>query len=115
MMKDVASLQKEKRKDLTRRDINMIEFSSIVELSGNAQWEAVDDEAVVLNMKNSHYYSLNEVGKFIWEKIDGNATLSDILDQIMETYEVDTESARQDLSDIIDELLKEGLLSIKEG
>ncbi len=32
-------------------------------------------------------YTLNEVGKFIWERIDGERTVRDIIDAVKDEYE----------------------------
>jgi len=54
--------------------------------------------------------SLNEVGAFIWELIDGEKSLGDIQGLISREYEVDEETARSDLLELIADLEKMGAI-----
>ncbi len=49
-------------------------------------------------------YTLNPMGAFIWEKLDGGVTLSDIQNAIVEEYATDPETAAADLLEFISEL-----------
>lgn len=51
-------------------------------------------------------YVLNEVGALIWESIDGKKGIDEILDRILETYDVERETAKDDLSSFINQLIK---------
>ncbi|MBI5893820.1 MAG: PqqD family protein [Deltaproteobacteria bacterium] len=51
-------------------------------------------------------YVLNEVGALIWEFIDGKRALDEILDSIIEAYDVERETAKNDLLSFINQLLK---------
>jgi hypothetical protein len=42
-------------------------------------------------------YTTNEAGRYIWELIDGERTVRDILDAILEEFEVSREEAEADL------------------
>lgn len=42
-------------------------------------------------------YTTNEVGRYIWELIDGERTVGAILDAIVATFEVSREEAEADL------------------
>ncbi len=60
-------------------------------------------------------FSLNEVGGFIWELIDGQRNLSEILNAILEEHKVVEETARADLLSLIAELEKLGAISRADG
>jgi len=92
----------------------MIELSTIFEQIPDTPWNTVEDEAVILNMESGHYYTLNEVGRFVWENIDGINALSNILQSILDTYKTGEEEAKEDLLQIVEELLKEKLIRKKE-
>jgi hypothetical protein len=70
----------------------------------------LDGEAVLLNLENGMYYSLNRVGTMIWELCDGAHTLADILEKVCENFEVEEEQAKHDLLAISSELLQQKLL-----
>jgi hypothetical protein len=49
-------------------------------------------------------YTMNGVGAFIWENLDGRATLADLQAAIVEQYKVDPEAAAADLLEFVQEL-----------
>lgn len=49
-------------------------------------------------------YTLNETGAFIWEQIDGEKTVRDLIKAVVEEYNTDTETATADLMEFIDEM-----------
>ena len=51
-------------------------------------------------------YTLNETGAFIWEHINGENSVEDIINVMMEEYEVDFITASDDLFSFIDEMSK---------
>ena len=51
-------------------------------------------------------YTLNETGAFIWEQIDGKKNLMEIIDNLVEEYDVDHESASRDVSEFVDNMTK---------
>ena len=49
-------------------------------------------------------YTLNETGAFIWEHINGENSVEDIINKMMEEYEVDFLTASEDLNSFIDDM-----------
>ena len=47
---------------------------------------------------------LNEIGSFIWIKLQDECTFDEILDSIVENYEVDVETARVDLDKFLNSM-----------
>ena len=98
---------------------------------GQGDWEAQKDwvllsaedihctilegDAVLLNLDNGHYYSLNRVGTAIWECCDGSQTLEEVYKHICERFEVEEERAKADLLAISSQLLNEKLLLKKNN
>ena len=75
----------------------------------------VDGETVLLAESGNQYISLNAVGSFIWEQIDGNHSLNDILDILCHEYEVDRERALADIETFVTQLADEGLLTLESA
>ena len=74
----------------------------------------VGDETVFLTESGTEVLSLNPVGTFVWEQIDGHHSLQDILDIICDEYEVTVEEAATDLQKFMTELEEHKLLSVRE-
>jgi hypothetical protein len=49
-------------------------------------------------------YTLNEVGAFIWEAIDGSKSVSRIKDKVAEEFDVDALQAQIDVAEILSQL-----------
>ena len=55
-------------------------------------------------------FALDEVAAFIWEQLDGKKSLKDILDGVLDAFDVKKEQAETDIFEFIDELLKADLV-----
>jgi hypothetical protein len=55
-------------------------------------------------------YTLNEVGTAIWQLIDGHRTAKQIIEAIIDEYEVPPEQAGRDVFDYLEKLEAEGLI-----
>jgi hypothetical protein len=71
--------------------------------------DVVDGEAVIINLGNGNYYSLDEVGTVVWEAIGTPRTLDGIAREIAARYEVTEARARADAGTFLVELLREQL------
>ena len=58
-------------------------------------------------------FTLNETGAFIWELIDGNRSLKEIIDLLVEEYEIEYESAEQDVAAFVDNMSKYLIVMVK--
>ena len=93
----------------------MNRLESFFKKSEKIAWRVVEEDSVLLNLDTGYYYTLNEVGRFLWESIDGKKKLSAIHKEILDHYDVDPETAKSDILELIDNLLKEGLVEIHES
>ena len=55
-------------------------------------------------------YALNEVGARIWELVDGNRSLQELRDAIVEEFEVSKTEAQEDLAVLIEQLKEIGAI-----
>ena len=67
----------------------------------------IENEAVILNLDNGMYYSLNEIGTRVWQLLDEGKTGHDIAAALMREYTVKPETIKKDVETIITDLLKE--------
>jgi hypothetical protein len=70
----------------------------------------LEREAVLLNLNNGRYYTLNRVGTAVWELMTGDRPLAEILSAICERFNVTEEVARQDLVALVTRLRQEKLI-----
>jgi hypothetical protein len=55
-------------------------------------------------------YVMNPLADFIWQRLDGRQTLAAILAAIIESFDVEGERARCDMTDFVGQLLGKGLI-----
>lgn len=90
----------------------MLPDSSFV-LSEQVNWRDIKGETVVLNIESGVFYTLNEVGRFIWELIAEGHNFELITKQITERFEVSPEQSREDAEKFITRLVEESVLTVK--
>lgn len=70
----------------------------------------IDDRMVLINLESGFYYSFNEVGCFIFNRILKNRGIDAILDEIQVNYKVPQAEARGDLEEFMGTLEKEKII-----
>ena len=73
----------------------------------------LEDEAVILHLKDGIYFGLNQVGSRIWNLLEVSRTVGEIRDIILEEYEVEPAQCEGDLLKLLKELHDRGLIEIK--
>jgi hypothetical protein len=51
-------------------------------------------------------YTLNETGAFIWEHIDGNRNVAEIVGLLVQEFDIDSDTAGKDVFEFIDNMKK---------
>lgn len=67
-------------------------------------------ETVILSMADGVYYGLDRVGSRIWGAVTSPVSLQDVLDRILDEFEVGEERAWDDLQRLVSELLAHRLV-----
>ena len=71
-------------------------------------------EAAILNIKSGVYYGLDPVGARIWNLMQEPRAVSDIQNTITGEYDVEPERCANDLLGLLEKLLAEGLIEVKD-
>lgn len=72
--------------------------------------QVAEGEAVLLDIENGGYFSLNSVGSRIWELCDGTRTAAEIVSVICDEFDVAADVATADTGEILGELERERLI-----
>jgi hypothetical protein len=73
-------------------------------------------EAAVLNTKTGVYYGLDPVGARVWQLVQQPRRVSEVGQQLVAEYEVDSERCMSDVVALLEKLRSEGLLiEVREG
>ena len=77
--------------------------------------ETIDGEAVIVNMKNGSYYSVDGVGAVIWGLIDEQMHLEEIRSALMDQYIGEPEEIKEGLMKLVRQLLEDNLILPSQG
>ena len=75
-------------------------------------WRLLEDELVIVRPSDGQIRVLNNVGAFIWQALNGECSLAQLVGQICAEYEVSVEEAGEDLIALLQELVDEGLVGL---
>lgn len=59
--------------------------------------------------------TVNEVGADLWKMLQSDVTFEDLLQGILSEYDVDEETAREDIREFLDTLIRGGILDAPES
>ena len=88
---------------------------SIVVASTNQISSDLGEEVVILNLKDGVYHGLDSVGARIWKLLQDSKTVEDILNILLEEYDVELERCERDLLALLEKLGQEGLIEVKDA
>ncbi|MCX5791032.1 MAG: PqqD family protein [Elusimicrobia bacterium] len=74
-------------------------------------WRKTGEEAVILNMETSEYYSANETGTFIWEQLSAGKKPEKIAAALAEEYGIAPALAAEDTAAFLKDLAKLKILA----
>ena len=75
---------------------------------------ALNGEAAILNIGNGTYYGLDPVGAEIWRLVQNPQRVSEISEAVVALYDVQPERCENDIIDLLEMLLAEGLIETRE-
>ena len=85
-----------------------------VKISKRVFAQNIDDEMVLLDTTTQNYFGLDGVGSVMWQTIEEKIVIQDILDTLLEYYEVEEDILKRDLFIFIDSLVNSQLLEVVE-
>jgi methyltransferase-like protein len=88
---------------------DMADLKSVPSRSPSIVTRKTGNEYVLVPVTNNiadmtSVYTLNETGAFIWELIDGKKSVEEIIEAVIDKYDVDREKATKDVFSLIDDM-----------
>lgn len=77
--------------------------------------KVIDGEAIIMNLANGLYYSMDHVGAAIWQRMEGGMALGAIVADVSRRYGAAEDAVRRDVHDLAAELLAEELVDVADG
>ena len=73
----------------------------------------IDGETVMMSIENGEYYGLDSVGSHIWELIQSPIKVSELVDTLLEKYNVDHNTCESDVMEFLNELNNNKILVVE--
>jgi hypothetical protein len=75
----------------------------------------LDDEAVLLNAESGIYYGVDAVGTRIWQLLTEGMSEDDVVNQLVDEYDVELTQLRTDVAEFLTRLHTEQLVRVVDG
>ncbi len=72
----------------------------------------LDRESVLLNIETERYFGLDETGTRMWQLATAASKIEIAFQQLLDEYDVDLELLRANLTDLLSQLVENGLLEV---
>lgn len=73
-------------------------------------WKNLETGIVLLDLRNSNYFTLNETAALVWRGIMDEKNRDKIVAQLVEEYDCNAEQAALDVRELVSFMLDEGLI-----
>jgi Coenzyme PQQ synthesis protein D (PqqD) len=97
---------------LKKVDAMQIELATMVKQSAEQVSCNLNGEIVILNLKSSLYFGLDDVGAYVWEAMGEPKKVSDLCKRVLERFNVGEEQCQADVIELIGRLDEAGLVEI---
>ncbi len=82
-----------------------------VTISKDLVYQELDGEMVILDLKSGQYFGIDLIGSCIWQMLEQNIHPADIVERLLQEYEVETDLCRQQVVTFLRELEQNTLIS----
>ena len=72
----------------------------------------VGGESVLLNLKNERYFGLDDIGTRMWKVLIASDSIQAAYETLLAEYDVEANRLQQDLDELIQKLLEQGLVEV---
>lgn len=73
--------------------------------------QKASNDFLLFNMHDGNYYSLNEVGRRIWELCDGNRSVAQLVEALASEFEAPAEILAKDALELLEQLQSGNLIA----
>jgi DNA-directed RNA polymerase delta subunit len=88
--------------------------SAIIKADQNVVSTELGGGSALLNLETSRYFSLDDVGSFIWQQLESPKTLQDIINAVADNFEVELAVCSSDVTVFIQSLRDASLVDVTD-
>lgn len=90
--------------------MSAINLNSTIKRNPELVASDMDGETVMMSIENGEYFGLDPVGSRIWELIENPIRIDQLIDLLLDEFEVSREQCELDTLDFINQLLEKKLI-----
>lgn len=75
--------------------------------------QEVSGETVLLDLKSENYFGLDTVGTRIWQLLQQHKNLQQVVDIMLDEYDVEEKQLEKDLNELLDKLIEAELITLE--
>lgn len=83
-----------------------------VVLSPDALFQEIGGEGVILDLRSSSYFGLDEVGVRLWQLLKSDPNPKAAFESLLAEYDVEPSQLEQDLAKLVGQLVDAGLATV---
>ena len=87
--------------------------TDVFQKSERVSWRFLEEQVVLVDQNQGKVVRLTPTGAAIWEALDGQKNIQEIVTRICENFEADPEQVRQDVFSFLKQLKKQGFVEPK--
>ena len=95
---------------MERFGIMSIRKTDIYERVFGLAWQLIDESVLILEPKKKKAHELNPVASYIWSELDGERSVSDIVEAVSKEYSVDKSLIEEEVVEFFETLSSERLI-----
>ena len=91
----------------------MLEKTNVLYRNADILVNDVDGETVMMSIENGSYYGMNPTGNYIWNLLETEKTIVDLLNSIAKTFSLSQEQSEKEVLPFIQKMFDEKILLLK--
>src|SRR5207302_9935103 len=103
------------REDYAMTQTKRLNLECIVQRDADVIAAKAGTDIVMVSVANGLYYGVSDIAREIWEAIERPKKISDLIDDLTRTYNVDRSTCEEETLSFLEHLLSEQLLQVKNG
>ena len=91
---------------MSKKNTNKKEISkeSVIKQIDDIVASEIDGETVMMSIENGSYYGLDPIGSYVWELLETPIKVADLIDTLLEKYDVDEKTCEKDVLHFLNEI-----------
>ena len=90
----------------------MLNLDSIVSYREDIDTTDIDEDKVMMDLEKGQYFALNSVGSRIWELMDKPVEIKEIIDSLLEEYDISRNECEENVLEFLGKLDEANIISV---